>query len=134
MQLQEQIPKNETPEQKNARIKKGLLLMAETLRNHEGVTQCVGDLSKGDRSFCAMGLLAFKSGVPVTPDDSFSSIGHWYHNYGLTQKEIYHEIWLDATTPSYPTGMYIGSMWSLNDNGYSFDQIADILEKTAERY
>ena len=111
-------------------LKEILLLMASSLRNNQGITQCRNDLWKGDNRFCAYGLLGFRSGIPKE-DLPYKHHKKIYErildNYGLTEGERF----ISIKALHYQPDFKLRYLFFKNDEGYTVDQIADCLEYTA---
>jgi len=115
-------------------LKEKLHLMAETIRNHQGIEQCKYDLWKGENKFCVMGLLGFRAGIPKEelPYDAHPLIyDRIFEKYGIPTKKA-DEIYIKNPMEWTDHHSNLRHIFMLNDIGYSFDEIADWIDETAE--
>ena len=113
-------------------LKEKLHLMAETIRNNQGIEQCLYGLWNGENRFCVMGLLGFRAGIPKEelPVNSDSNIyKRIFDKYGISYKESL-EIYIK--NPLLNNSTKLRTVYALNDSGCSFNTIADMIDKTAE--
>jgi len=112
-------------------LKEKLHLMAETIRNHQGIEQGRGCLinCEKENTMCVYGLLGWRAGIPRDTLKGFyiDKYGEILKKYGITKEE--------SRTPLInhrETHYQLFNIFALNDNGHTFDQLADILDETAE--
>jgi hypothetical protein len=126
---------NQTLLQKDKReltTKEKLLVIAETLRNNQGVTQIRGCLNNGNPNhFCAMGLLGFRSGMSYDSlrPDCVKTYDQIAKNYGfsslidLTKNLGFLIIEKNDGIPIFESNQRV--------NTHTFDEIADLVEEKA---
>jgi len=113
-------------------LKEKLHLMADTIRNHQGIEQVTGTLWQGDNRMCVMGLLGYRAGLSK---DDLGYEQMWIKfNISKVERSI------DIQFPSHLKNKrefksQLRWMFELNDtpNLFSFDQIAEILDYTANK-
>jgi hypothetical protein len=111
-------------------------LVADTLRNCYDINHGHGRYyNKDNDSFCAMGALAFRAGVPKDQMDGFGLSGA-LELYGIDNETRY-ETQLKITNReadkyNISTNYKLSMLWALNDAGMPFDKIAEIVDRTAD--
>ncbi len=123
---------------KNMTVVNKLHLIADTLRNCTDLKQGTGRYydEKTD-SFCVMGALAFRAGLPKDEVDEYGGWSEALKLYGIGFKEkVSTKLILtkeeEMKMERQNHNMTIGSLWDLNDQGFSFNEIADVVDRTAD--
>lgn len=113
-------------------------LIAHTLRNCIDIKQGKGVYYSSEKdTFCAMGALAFRAGI------SKHDLKDNVHSFGFSGALDLYGIDRDTRanmplkmTPTEKNrhigGANLSSLWYLNDHGFSFNEIADIVDRTAD--
>jgi len=117
---------------KQITLRDKLHLMAETLRNctdlHQGVYNFYAKHLDGTETFCAMGALGFKAGIPkgVLQTRPYELV---LEKYGLTEDER-RTIVQTPRLHKYAnrTQSLEQAIWWMNDFGQSYNQIANWLD------
>ena len=130
---QESLLKEKLKTVQEISLKEKLYLMADTIRNHEGIEQGKGWLVnyEEENKMCVYGLLGWRAGIPrdVLKGLYIDKYGEILEKYGITKEE--------SRTPLYDHGEFtcyqLFSMFRLNDDDYTFNQLADILDETADK-
>ena len=112
------------------------MLMVNTIRNHQGIGQCKGKLVKG-KKMCILGLLGFRAGISREDMKKKPDYREILSKYGINDVEREQTILVPPGLPikKFYTNIEIWRMFTLNDapNKFTFDQIADCLEYTADK-
>jgi antitoxin component of RelBE/YafQ-DinJ toxin-antitoxin module len=106
-------------------------LMSDALRNCTE-KQCSGKFyDPRNNSLCAYGALGFMSGIPK--DELKSDFTRVLGNYGMDLDESMKTIELPEDV-NYPVrkATLFSAIYVLNDKGYSFNEVADQLDKWAD--
>jgi len=116
-------------------IREKMLNVVSALRNNKDVTQGRGALIENDK-MCVMGLLGYRAGIPK--EDLMKQGGTGYKvwaKYGFESMDVYKinlgDIETREPTATVRRNTALGSIFGLNDAGYTFDQIADFIETRA---
>jgi len=114
-------------------LKEKLHLMAETIRNHEGIEQdrgCLINFEK-ENKMCVYGLLGWRAGIPrdVLKGFYIDRYGEILEKYGITKEESQTLLYDHGETSIYR----LFNIYQLNDFRHTFDQIADCLDETADK-
>lgn len=128
-------------EQKKS-FKDKLMVVAETLRNNNGIIQCHGSLyspgMKKDEKIplCAIGLLGFRAGIPL--DELNGDMERYisiFAKYGFDMSElgIVMPIQQKIAGEIIPQKMAVWEIFKANDSGRTFEQIADDIENYANQ-
>lgn len=124
--------KGQLQEVKKITLKDKLHLMAETLRNCKDLNQGTYSFYRkhlnGVETFCAMGALGFRAGLPKDLLKR-QPYGLVLREYGITEEENQ----IPVVTP--PLHQYVErtssldtAIWRMNDFGKSYNEIADWLD------
>lgn len=108
-------------------LKEKLHLMADVIRNHQGIEQCMLHFWEGGNRMCVMGLLGYRAGMPKEDLRQSHNYCEVMKRYGINLEEERTPLieWhhMEAT---------LWQLWRYNDNGATFDEIADIIDHTAD--
>ena len=112
-------------------------VIANTLRNCTDLIQGKGSYYNSEKdTFCAMGALAFRAGIPKHElEDNVHTFGFSgaLDLYGIdesTRSNI--PLKMTLVEKNKLGGANLSSLWYLNDHDFSFNQIADIVDRTAD--
>ena len=130
---QESLLKEKLKTVQEISLKEKLYLMADTIRNHKGIKQCKGCLVnyRDENKMCVYGLLGWRAGIPrdVLKGLDISKYGEILGKYGITKEESKTSLYDHGES----THCQLLSIFHLNDRGYSFNRLADILDGTADK-
>ena len=136
-------------------------LVANALRNNNGVEQLWCELNDKKGGMCAMGLLAFRAGIPHDDVDNIANLRYKILGlYGISKEELKTKLFFNRKVTEddlyddtikrtdgsnkrninvangFLTGSYshvtLGFLYRLSDSHIKFDTIADIIDYTAD--
>ena len=124
-------------QQQEVTLRDKLHLMAETLRNPGEIEQCYLSLvyELNPNKMCVFGLLGFRAGIPredINWDKNHEIYIDILKKYGINEKEATKTlIKFNVNAKTLTTSLR--GMYKINDEGYTFDEIADVLDQTADK-
>lgn len=108
-------------------LKEKVKVIVDTLRNNNGISQCYYNYTDYEDKLCAVGLLAFRAGIPIGDLRNGYMIDKIFKQYDVTLRESL-ECFIEFNDSPRLSLIMIPK---LNDlYRLSFDEMADLIEKS----